>query len=99
MGCTNTSTATLAHVTFGDVWYCAGQSNMALPLQHTFMRNASRDAIEAGKYANIRIHGIKGNMNPDLPWTNMSAIAENNASLLAFSSTCWYFGQSLTDEL
>eukprot|EP01043_Picozoa_sp_COSAG02_P047065 COSAG02_NODE_4471_length_5328_cov_3.132721_7_plen_278_part_00 len=26
-GCTNTTTATLAHVTFGDMWYCSGQSN------------------------------------------------------------------------
>ena len=26
-GCTNATTATLAHVTFGDMWYCSGQSN------------------------------------------------------------------------
>jgi sialate O-acetylesterase len=26
-GCTGVSTATLAHATFGDMWYCSGQSN------------------------------------------------------------------------
>ena len=35
--------ATIVDVTFGDVYYCAGQSNMALPLLHTFHRNISRD--------------------------------------------------------
>jgi sialate O-acetylesterase len=30
-GCTNVSTATLAHVTFGDMWYCSGQSNSESP--------------------------------------------------------------------
>ena len=26
-GCTNTTAAKLSHVTFGEVWYCGGQSN------------------------------------------------------------------------
>lgn len=26
-GCGNVSTKTLAHVTYGDMWYCSGQSN------------------------------------------------------------------------
>jgi len=90
---------TLERVTFGDVWYCAGQSNMALQISHTFGRWSTVESIKAGKYSNIRIHGIAGNMNPNLPWTNMSTIAANNESLLSYSSTCWYFGQSLTDEL
>eukprot|EP00659_Diplonema_papillatum_P009251 gene9251-14335_t len=40
-GCGNSSTAAIADVTFGDVWYCSGQSNMALPLMYTFSRNKS----------------------------------------------------------
>jgi hypothetical protein len=35
---------------------------VALPLMHTFSRNISRDAILGGKYANLRLHGISGNM-------------------------------------
>jgi hypothetical protein len=70
-GCTNTTTALLEHVTFGDVWYCSGQSNMALPVVHSYSRNISHDAILAGKYANIRIHGMEGNMNPSQPWMTL----------------------------
>ena len=40
---------------------------MALPLSHTLSRNASRDMIVAGKYANVRIHGITGNVRARPP--------------------------------
>lgn len=104
-GCTNGTVATLNNVTFGDVWYCGGQSNMALPLLHTDSRNISRDAILAGKYSNIRIHGMSGNMNPTQPWTTLKNALNNTADnserskLMMFSSTCYYYGESLADEL
>lgn len=41
--------ASITNVTFGDVWYCGGQSNMALPLAHTVSRNTSIAAIAAGR--------------------------------------------------
>lgn len=44
------NTANISHVTYGDVWYCGGQSNMALPMAHTFSRNISASAVMAGKY-------------------------------------------------
>jgi hypothetical protein len=44
---------------------------MALPLLHSFTRNATVDAIRAGKYSNIRIHGMEGNMNPFQPWVTL----------------------------
>ena len=54
-GCsTGATSATLAHATFGDMWYCTGQSNMWLPVQHTFSRNESVAAIKNGSYSNIR---------------------------------------------
>jgi sialate O-acetylesterase len=103
-GCTNTTAATLSDVAFGEVWYCGGQSNMALPLMHTFSRNISRDAILGGKYANLRIHGISGNMNPDQPWSTLKDMISTNAdsdnsAFGRFSSTCYYFGEALSDEL
>lgn len=54
-GCANSTAAVLEHVTFGDVWYCAGQSNMWLPMGYTFSRNTTVDAINSGKYSNIRL--------------------------------------------
>ena len=38
------------------------QSNMALPLLHTFSRNITRIKALSGAY-DIRITGLKGNMN------------------------------------
>jgi sialate O-acetylesterase len=111
-GCTlNTTSAVISDIMFGDVWYCGGQSNMALPLVHTLSRNISRDAIIAGKYSNIRIHGISGNMNPQQPWSTLqnalndrlpSKGGQNDSdtsALMQFSSTCYYYGESLTDEM
>lgn len=57
--------------------YCAGQSNMALPLLHTYSRNETRDAIQNGKYANMRIHGLAGNMNVDQPWATLKQALAN----------------------
>lgn len=103
-GCSNKTAAVLDEVVFGDVYYCSGQSNMALPLMHTLSRNISRDLILAGSYSNIRIHGMAGNMNPHQPWATLKAAlsgaADSDTSMFAgFSSTCYYFGESLTDEL
>lgn len=46
---------TLNSVTFGDVWYCSGQSNAWLPVIHTFSRNDTANNITVGKYSNIRL--------------------------------------------
>ena len=48
--CANTTADTLADVTFGDVWFCSGQSNMWLPMNMDTSRNVTYDAILAGKY-------------------------------------------------
>ena len=72
---------------------------MALPLQHTLTRNISLAAITAGKYSNIRIQQLSGNMNPDTPWTTMAMAAAAPNVFMAFSGTCYYFGESLSDLL
>ncbi len=46
--------AVMYNVTFGDVYYCAGQSNMELRMNFTFNRNITYDGIKSGKYRNIR---------------------------------------------
>ena len=123
-GCTGAA-QTLSGVTFGDVWYCAGQSNMALPMQYTYARNATIAKIQGGKLGDIRIFGIKGNMNADQPWITLRDALKGNgdkpngdgdddgddastpASMPAygsvpldkFSSTCFYFGEALSEGL
>jgi hypothetical protein len=83
---------------------------MALPVANTFSRFESEAAIKSGKYANVRIKQMSTNMNPAIPWTNLSSAVNtiiaaggwggaNTSELFHFSSTCWYFGQSLADEL
>ena len=98
---------------------------MALPVLHTFSRNKSRDALQSGKGPDIRIHGLKGNMNKDQVWSTAKAACEGKppryrrhlgcillkvpaislptgescTDLFAFSSTCWYFGESLAEKL
>ena len=85
----------------GDVWYCSGQSNMALPVLHTFSRNKSRDLVQSGKGPDIRIHGLRGNMNKDQVWSTAAAACEGDtcSDLFSFSSTCWYFAESLAEKL
>ena len=63
-GCTGAPTATLEHVTFGDMWYCSGQSNMWLPVDHSLTRNDTVASIKAGKFTNIRgMFGGSGNVH------------------------------------
>ena len=102
-GCSSdgSNTIKIVDVTFGDVWYCGGQSNMALPMIHTISRNESLAAIRNGKFNNIRLHQLAGNMNPTLSWNtllNTTTIIDKSGLpvLFSFSSTCYYFGQELS---
>lgn len=45
---------------------------MALPVMHTLSQNISIDAIKAGKYNNIRLKGLAGNMYVALSLKSLS---------------------------
>jgi len=67
--CPNTTMVQLTDITFGDIWFCSGQSNMWLPLWFTFDRNATTAAILNGSYTNIRIwRGGLGTTNKQGNW-------------------------------
>ena len=80
---------------------------MALPFQYTYSRNATIAKIKAKKLSNIRVTGLKGNMNVDQPWigaeaavggtTNETMPGFGEIPLDHFSSTCLYFGEGLAD--
>lgn len=110
--CTDCQATRISNVTFGDVWYCSGQSNMWLPLEFTFSRNDAIASIQNGKYRNIRImagdsgnvpYGKGGTWNPGYgnkdgsnPW--MTALQAVDAKRFQeFGASCWYFGQRLAD--
>ena len=65
------SSASIVNVTFGDVWFCQGQSNMWLPVRNTYERNFTARNISQGRYSNIRMMaGVSGNWprgNPEKP--------------------------------
>ena len=52
--------ATLRRVTFGDVFYASGQSNMALGMHFSFQKENIVAAIRAGSYSNIRFFQYGG---------------------------------------
>lgn len=80
VGCTSSapSTASISNVVFGDMWFCTGQSNMWLPVQHTYDRNDTANAILQGRYSNVRLMaGVSGNWvrgNPQKSTCNESAV-------------------------
>ena len=54
--CAETGQASyISDLTFGDVIFCAGQSNAWLPLWFTEERNLTTAAVIAGKYTNLRL--------------------------------------------
>ena len=65
VGCGANDTIVLNGVVFGDMWYCSGQSNMWLPVDHSLSRNETVAAIKSGSYANVRaMFGGSGNHPP-----------------------------------
>jgi hypothetical protein len=51
--------ATIERVTHGDVYFCSGQSNMALPLTHTFSAKSLQAELLAGKYSQLRFFQVR----------------------------------------
>lgn len=55
------SAITLERISFGDVYFCSGQSNMALETYFTFSADTLQAEIRGGKYAQLR-HFMFGSM-------------------------------------
>jgi len=67
-GCVSQTPIALTSTTFGDVWFCSGQSNMWLPVLYTFARNETAAAIAAGSLSNIRIMAGGSGSVPYASW-------------------------------
>ncbi len=85
----------------GDVWLCAGQSNMAWILRRLETEDATQAANAADSYSQIRFfdQSKKGSDNPADDVTNgrWSICTTNTAK--EFSAVGYLFGRELYDEL
>ncbi|KAL1498529.1 hypothetical protein AB1Y20_013850 [Prymnesium parvum] len=96
---------TLTDLVFGDVWLCAGQSNMALPLSHTFGGAAATAAAARGAYPSVRLlcatsafppaPSPPSSPSPPAAWATAAACARRGA-LAAFCAVCFHFAAALS---
>jgi sialate O-acetylesterase len=73
---------TIKRVTFGDVYVCSGQSNMALEAFYTFSADQLKEEILAGKYAKLKLfeYGGMGYNCSLASWTPTWVTAKNSIS-------------------
>ncbi|MCC9609157.1 sulfatase-like hydrolase/transferase [Blastopirellula sp. JC732] len=104
------SRVTISDILIGEVWYCAGQSNMAWPLRST---NHGAEEIAAANRPLIRLLNLQGGA-PGVPRVNnaehLSHLLPENycvgqwetaspESASEFSAVGWYFGRKLEETL
>jgi sialate O-acetylesterase len=90
---------TIRNILIGDVWLCAGQSNMVLPMERVKEKYA--DDIKNADYPMIRLFFIPTatdliNRRDDLPpgyWKTA-----NPADVLQFSATAYFFARTIYEK-
>ena len=87
------SAVTLTSLTFGDVYVCSGQSNMALEAFYTFSADQLKEEVLAGKYTKLRLfeYGGMGYNCSLASWTPTWVTAQNSVSEAPLFK--WYSAQ------
>ena len=90
----------LRNVILGDVFYCTGQSNMALPIALHSARDAppvaqamaaqARRTLALRPAIRLAAQDLRGNGTAPEPWRRA-----DEAALDGFSAVCWFFGAAL----
>ena len=94
---------TLQNILLGEVWICAGQSNMEMPVQG-FMGQpclyAAETMRDARLYPDIRLFTVTRN-DTDTPQEDCTGawLCSDPATVGAFSAVGYYFGRSLNQYL
>lgn len=104
-----TETVRIADILVGEVWFCAGQSNMAWPLHAT---HHGAEELASADIPSIRLLNLKGGA-PGVPGTNGPqqldrlhpenykqgswAVASAEAAR-EFSAVAWYFGREIQQQ-
>lgn len=93
----------LKNVLIGEVWICSGQSNMEMPLAGWGKINNYMEEIETANYPNIRLLQVekKASITPkdDLSVENGGWQVCSPSTIPGFSSTAYFFGRNLTQNL
>lgn len=90
---------TVSNILFGDVWICAGQSNMELPMDRVKYKYA--DEIANADNDNIRQFLVSQTYNfkapnKDLAWGNWQAA--NPIAVLKFTAAGYFFAKELYEK-
>ena len=104
---TGSNPVSISQVLFGDVFFCAGASNMQLAVPA--MVNAQLAVQQANNYPYIRLFSpsaaspsssplLQLNAPPVLNWSPASSSAVGGGNWSFFSATCWFFGKALYDS-
>lgn len=97
-----TSKIVLENVLFGEVWLCAGQSNMEMPVRgyNNQPVNGSNEAILNSTNNNIRLFTVKRNASL-IPVEDVSGewLIAGPQSVKNFSAAGYFFGKKINDIL
>lgn len=91
------SVITIKNILMGEIWFCSGQSNMAMTM--TEVTNA-KDEMSSANYPQIRM--FRGQESPaEEPRENMTGEWRscNPNTISSFSATAYYFARSLHLDL
>ncbi len=78
----------IENVMVGEVWVCAGQSNMAWPLRNA--KDAQSAKLAAAQYPKIRVFALANNASP-----NARRIAMENGSVRSLEGRRFFRGRLL----
>ena len=93
---------TLSNILIGDVYLCAGQSNMALQFNYTTASTTYKDVIDSSENTNIRQFKLSIALN-NTPQEDISATpygwqSASKTTLKYFSMVAYFFAKSLYDK-
>ena len=101
---TGGSSVTLQDVLVGEVWFCAGQSNMQMPMESwRAVRINQEDIAQSENYPGLRVLQVnratgmceRENFSADFGGWQLSS----SRTVRNFSAIAWYFGRRLHEEL
>ena len=93
------NTLKIKDICFGDVWICAGQSNMVLPMER--VKERYPDEIKQAAYPEIRqftVPSIPDLTGPKNDLNNGAWKAANQQNILTFSATAYFFAKAIYEK-